>query len=61
MQRLPQHGNDSLFTLFHTPRFCNRGYQATSPSRRTWASGLPNPDLSNRVQVFSIVVSPALG
>ena len=31
MQRLPQHGNDSLFALFHTPRFCNRGYQATSP------------------------------
>ena len=23
MQRLPQHGNDSLFALFHTPRLCD--------------------------------------
>ena len=23
MQRLPQHGNDSLFALSHTPRLCN--------------------------------------
>ena len=26
MQRLPQHGNDSLFALFHTPRLWNDRY-----------------------------------
>ena len=35
MQRLPQHGNDSVFALFHTPHLCNIGWynwaMTTSP------------------------------
>ena len=36
MQRLPQHGNDSLFALFHTPRFWNTITERTA--------GIPRPD-----------------
>ena len=36
MQRLPKHGNDSVFALFHTPRLCNTtgagsGHPAPTP------------------------------
>ena len=35
MEQLPQRGSVPQIRVFHTPRFCNRGYQATSPSPRT--------------------------